>query len=285
MHSDFLMLVEAINGLKQDSSILLNIVFPVFMALFSSLLGAGVAYFIFVYQEKNSINREKLDSINNIFLTVEDALSSLIAIKQNYHGQISNDPIQRFLKVPTIILTGTPADVDLAKLVFIVPNKLNDKVEVEKWESLTRIRAMIKNYNHILDLWLQRNELERPIKLHIMENRPGGAYATITPSEVIQITGAQVLLSAVDLNEIAIKLTDNIIIEMMDFLQHFPDIAKSKISEKMANKYGKVLKYSIESEKLRELVKPSPELRLEMVAGYFGIPLEDVKSRYETGYE
>lgn len=102
-------------------------------------------------------------------LLAEGASSSLVAIKANYHGKLGNNPFQRTLSTHSIIHSTRKLDVNLSSLSFIIPRKEDKKSQEIKWRQLPRIRAMIENYNFIIELWDKRSEIERPIKRKVSE--------------------------------------------------------------------------------------------------------------------
>ena len=67
MNQETTLIVNAIESLSKEHSVFKEYLFPIFGAFFTSLLGAGVAYFSFGYQEYIKIEKEKIDIINKWF--------------------------------------------------------------------------------------------------------------------------------------------------------------------------------------------------------------------------
>jgi hypothetical protein len=278
-------IVKVIASLKPVSNIFKDYLFPICSAFLSSLLGAGVAYFSFKYQDQIKIEKDKLNAANKWLLIAEEAFSSLIAIKNNYHGRLLDNPIQRFSQIPTIIDQPKPINEDLALLSFIVPKSVDDKFSIGKWSQLPRIRAMVSNYNCLLELWKKRNEIERPIKETIVTTFSNMGYANVNLNQITGCVGRANFISAIDLNERVIKLTDDIILEINDFMMNFPILAKSRIKINKLKKYGSVLTYSNDNKVLLEMIKRSPEVNYNILADLFGKTPDEIKIRYKTGYE
>lgn len=89
-----------------------------------------------------------------------------------------------------------------------------------------------------------------------------------------------------DLTERAIKYTDDLIIEMKDFMAEFPEIGKSFIRKKSLRNYGPVITYSSEgNQRLLAIIEKSPEVNYQLLAELLGETEEQVRSEYTTGYE
>lgn len=286
MNQDTESIVKAIESLKPASNIFKDYLFPIVSAFFSSLLGAGVAYFSFHYQERLKIEKDKMNAANQWTLIAEGALSSLIAIKANYHGKLTEDPIQRAFQIPTILGSSKPIAEELTVLSFVVPKSNRKSNSNPKWSQLPLIRTMIINYNCLLEIWEERNLRARPIREKVMQRFPNKALADINIDQIAEITecvGIINLLSLIDLTEKIIKLTDDIIVELSDFLLNFPKLAKSLIKKDKLKKYGSIIEYN--NENILEFIIKSPEVNYLALSKVFGQSPEEIKKRYQTGYE
>lgn len=283
MHEETELLVKAIEGLKQESSYFKDYIFPIASALFTSLLGAGIAFFTLRHQESLQLEKEKMNNANKWTLKIEEARASLIAIKGNYNGELTSDPFQRVSAIPTILFHAQSIAEDYQDLSFIVP-KAGE--ESEKWSQITRIRSMVSNYNYILKLWEQRNDVNQAFKEKLLQAHGNNAHMTLSINDVIQAAGRAEVVILIDLNERVIKLTDDLIRETDNFLSEFPEYAKSKIEFKRLKKYGSILTYSNnDNNKLLELIERTPEVDFSSVEDLFGSSAEDITKRHETGYE
>lgn len=285
MNQEIDLLVKAIDGLKQDPNIFKDYLFPIASALFTSLLGAGIAYFTLRHQEGVQIEKQKMNTANKWTLLAEEARSSLIAIKGNYHENLTDNPIQRMSAVPSILFHATPIIERYEELSFIISKVNQDSGEPEKWSQIPRIRSMISNYNNILELWKKRNQIERPIREAIIAKSGGQAYVNMDQATLMGIISGADLSLVIDLTERVIKLTDDLIIELDDFLAGFPALAKSLINTKRLKRHGSVIKYlNNGNELLLKLIEKTPEVDYSSVEQLFGESSEQLRQRHSTGY-
>lgn len=278
------LIIHAIQNLKQETTIFKDYLFPIFSAFLAAVLGAAAAYFVLKYHDYIEIEKDKLNITNKWFLLAEEARSNLIAIKQNYHGTLNNHPIQRMLAIPTIFFIAAPIVEDYSKLSFLIPGSSSNTAP--KWSQIPRIRAMIHNYNYLLELWRKRNEIERSIKESILYQFPAPTYDAIDPHQVMEYADKSSLQLLIDLTEHVIRLTDDLLIEFNDFLTNFPEYASTLINLKQLQQYGSVLSYSSNgNKKLIPIHTKSPEADYQPLTELFGMTLEQLKQRHTTGYE
>lgn len=286
MREEIESIVQAIKSLQQESNPFKDYLFPWVTAFFSSVLGALVAYFTLRHQDNIQIEKERINTVNDWMLLAEGAISSLIAIKSNYHGKLTNNPFQRTLQIRSLIHSTKKLDKNLSSLSFVIPKKEDKKSQTIKWRQLPRIRAMIENYNFIIELWNKRSELERPIKEKIIKDNTNLAYADVTREQIFKSVSPSDFTVLVDLTERAIKFTDDLIIEINDFMTQFPEIGKSLINSKYIKQYGPIITYSAdENPKLLALIDKTPDVDYTILAGLFGKTVDAVKNEYTTGYE
>lgn len=286
MTDEIELLVRAIESLRQDENLLKDYIFPIVSAFFSALLGAGVAYSVLKYQEDIKIEKDKMDISNKWTLIAENALASLVAIKTNYINELNDNPIQRALKVPTILHNAKPINEEVLDLIFLVPKKDDEIAQDIKWRGLPRIRSMISNYNFLLSVWEKRNVVDRPIKVKLHQDYSEVAFVEVSKEQVIDSVGIHSLIELVDLTQRTIKSTDELIIEFHDFVINFPDIAKGIIKTGKIKKYGSIITYkSEENPNLLEKLEKAPEVDYEVLSELFGIDAGDVRNSYTTGYE
>jgi len=286
VHEETKLVVSAIESLKQEPNIFKDYIFPIASAFFTSILGAIIAYYTLNRQEYVQIEKEKMNASNKWTLDIEQARSNLIAIKGNYNGELTNLPIQRVGAIPSILFHAQPIPESFKDLSFIVPKESESKTDLPKWSQIPRIRAMISNYNYLLKLWEQRNEINQNFKELILASIGNNAYANLTLQQVEVAIGKANLVILIDLTERCITLTDDIIVELDSFLTEFPAFAKTKIDTKRLKKFGTVISYSNNgNEALLELIKKSPIVDFSTVEYLFGEKDADIKKRHKTGYE
>lgn len=286
MNEEVKALVEAINSLKPEAGYFKDYIFPITTALFSSLLGAGVAYFTIRNQDNSLIQKYRVHAINEWMLCAEDALQSLISIKQNYHGKLESNPFQRAMVVRSLIGITRKIDKDISNIAFLVPRKNQPKSHNVKWRQLPRIRSLMHNYNLVVDVWNKRSEIERPIKEKLMQDYGELAYVHVNRDQIFESVGISKSTLLMDITERAIRFTDDLIVEFYDFLENFPNVAKSIIAKKYLDRYGPIITYTTGGNiKLENLMMKSIEVDYSILADLFGETEERIREEYDTGYE
>lgn len=285
MEEDVKNIVEAIVSLRQKSNVFKDYMFPIVSSFFSALLGAGVAFITVRHQENIQLEKHKMIMANKWIILVQNAFATLITLKTNYYQGLSKNTFHRAITVPAIRYIRKPIQEEVSGLSFIVPKEdVSDLVDT-KWRQLPRIHAMIENYNFILDIWDERNKIVTPIKEKIMEDYATKAFVDVNQDLVIQSVGTIKYSGLVEITERCIKLTDDLIIELYDFLQNFPEIAKSLIQTKTLKRYGTVLTYVIEENSTAsEILVRMPEVDYEALSELFGKPADEIRSDFHNGY-
>jgi len=278
-------IVKAIESLQQESNLFKDYIFPIASAFFTSILGAGIAYFSLRNQENIQIEKEKMNNTNKWTFSFEKAKATLIAIKVNYYTELTDNPIQRMSVIPSILFNSDPISEKLEQLSFIV-KKADENVSPAKWSQILRIRAMVNNYNQLIDLWNQRNSIERPIKEKLVAQYSVQGHVNMSEQEVIEAIGASKVVLLIDLTERVIRLTDDMLIEINDFLINFPPYAKSKIKTKRLKRFGSVITYSVNDNKLLlNMLARTPKPNFSSVESLFGETSEEIERKMKTGYE
>ena len=284
MHYETEQIVNAIKSLKQEGNLFKDYLFPIASAFFSSILGFGIAYKLFFYQNSVLFEKDKMNAINKFTLLAEEARATLIAIKQNYHDKLTSNPIQRATKIPEILFRTNPIVEDYSKLFFLSPKKLNN--EYPKWSSIPLIRNMISNYNYLQDLWLQRNEIDSLIREKVLHTYCGRAYTEISLEDIIDCVGEAEAVKWIDITEQVIQFTDDLIVEISDFMMNFPMFAKKLVNLKKLKNYGTILTCSDSgNDYLLYMQNKSPVADYTSVLNLFGLTIEQMNKRYSTGYE
>ena len=283
MHQETSLIVNAIESLNHEHSIFKEYLFPIFSAFFTSLLGAGIAYFFFRYQEDIKIEKEKIDVTNKWILHAEEAMQNLIMFKNNYHGKLKSSPIQRAMAMPNIIFTASSITEDYSKLSFLTRETLKGKYL--KWSQVPRIRAMFHNYNYVQELFNTLNETNQPIKEKILILTSNKAFIDVSEDDILKSIDHASLATVIAINELIINLIDDLLIEFEDFMTNFPIYAKTLINTKRLQKYGAILTYTNEDNKMRKtLLEQSPKADYKSVVDLFGKTEEELKQQFSTGY-
>jgi len=281
MHFETEAIVHAINQLQPKPDNFKDYYLPVVLGFLSASLGGLVAYFSIKYQQTSQEEKEKLRSANIWTIQALKALISLTTIKRHYAGKVNDDPRHRALTVRLIVNNFSIIDADCSSLSFIV-RKLEDSTGLKNdWRELTRIQIMSDNYNLILTILDQRNDLIRFINSNY--RNPIDHNNGFTMESYLKTIPKEHLIRLIDLTERLIMFTDDILIEVHDFLNEFPLIAEGKINKSRIEKYGKVLKYSDNKES--NLLNKTTQVNYSILENLFGIPEQDLRQEYSTGYE
>ncbi|MGL1933128.1 MAG: hypothetical protein OCC45_15445 [Desulfotalea sp.] len=275
MDSDVLLIVKAIEGLQ--SNYVTNYILPIGTVLISGLLGGGVAYYSLHNQEKNKIEIQKIDSINNTIISVIEIRTRLISIKENYIGKITNEPIQRVLNIPSLLLNETKIDVNLGRLSFLAPNK--KATEIQKWESITLISTLFSNYNLLQNILVKRNEMI----LDLFSKLEKYMGIPLDLKKLEDTLGKGTILKLIDLTELSLMLVDELIIETSDFLIEFHKIAKTKIDPTVLRKYGTILQIIL-PESNKDFIAKTPEVDLDLLSQILGRPVDELTKKYRPIY-
>lgn len=271
------LLIEAIKSLRQEPSILRDYIYPISLSFFSAMFGGIVGYVVFHWQANDLKEREKINAANHWMLVATECFDNLVAIKNNYMENLTPNPIQR-ITIPYIIGNTPRVSVDVTNLAFLAMRKKTDtnKKSFEQqrlsFDNLIRIRGIFQNYNSLLDMWDQRNELARPIHQKLVSDYSiQGGFADITLDMAVQSIGAVQLAQFSDLTEKVIIQTDRLLRELNQFMFEFPDIVKEKISKKALARYYPVLKYQNTPDVLGKVLKcvPVDENALKKILGQY----------------
>ncbi|BBN59327.1 hypothetical protein [Hydrogenovibrio marinus] len=237
-------LIDAITSLKPESSFTKDYFFPIASAFFSSMLGAGIAYGTLKHQEYLQIEKDKLNIANKWMLNISDALSALIAIKANYIGKLKDDPIQRIACIKQAINIYKYFENDIHELSFIIPSSIEEQEQQNnKWSRIAKIQSMTANYNLALEVWKKRDELYEEFGNLLMAKHDNNAFAEITLKSAIEDTNQTIVAKLIEVNESAITMTDELIIQFLDFSKNFPAYAETKIDTKKLKRYGRIIRH------------------------------------------
>ncbi|UCM49683.1 hypothetical protein [Aeromonas caviae] len=270
-------IAQAIMGLYSDP--IKDYVFPSVISFSSTIFGAFAAFYAFNTQERNRIYIQNVDSLNEAILSANDAKNSLMAIKSNYHNNLTSDPFQRLLSVPRMILNCKPITFQLSKLIFMTPSEENNIKS--KWQRIEYIDALFNNYNHLLDIWKKRNEVLEEV--HQALSQHNGSY--IDEESLLKYVARAQLVILSDLTEYVLMLTDDLLFEFSCFLIGFPEIGKKFIPIRIRRKYRKILSISLPKyESAIELLSLSPTLDYDVAAILHATTISELKDRYRRVY-
>jgi hypothetical protein len=270
-------IAEAIIGLQSNP--LKDYVFPSVMSLSSALLGAWAAFYAVNTQERDRNHIQNVDSINEFMLCANDARNTLIAIKSNYHDELSSHPCQRLLAVPRIITNGDHITFQMSKLIFMTPSEISEIHS--RWQKITYIESLFSNYNHVLDIWKKRNDALDEIVPKLSQHH--GVQVGLN-TLLNSIDAAQLAIIS-DLTEHALMMTDDILFELSCLLIGLPEVGKKLIPINIRKKYRKIISILLpDNDAAVNILSLSPELDYEAAAELHKTTVSDLKNRYRRIY-
>jgi hypothetical protein len=273
------LIAEAILQLKQESSVIKDYIFPIAMALFSSLIGAIVGYRVYLRQEKLTTERGKLDILNKWILIADEIHQSLLALKFNYHGSLTSHPYQRFLAIPSIIGTNKKYQFNYYELAFITDFKSKNK-----WLNVGYLRSLFANYETLLSMWEIRNEFNEKVRIQFLNSKSGNkAYVDLDDAEIELYINQGDLSFLIDITERCLLLTDDLITEFYNFFNEFPHAVAHKVDLNLIKTYGFIIAFDMEKNKaIKPLLVDSPLPDYKKISELSGRSIEELMARYSS---
>lgn len=286
MSTDVELIVNAINGLKNDGGMIKDYIFPIASSFISASLGVLAAKLTFSQQEKTKYEIGKLTLVNKLIIMMGEARGTLLAIKHNYKDLSESHFIARTLVIPPIIMDDFKITNNASEFSFLVGDEGEyDESEYNKsWANILRISMMINNYNQVCVILNKRNEICMDFMRKLADYKKEINYiegADVSYKMLSQAFGERELIAFCDLTERLLSFLDDILFEINDFMHNFPALAKSKLDKKLINGHGKVLKY--QDGKLE--IKRTPPPDYSIIATLMGMSIEEIEARYDNGYK
>ena len=119
MTPDAVLIAKAILMLKADVDYTKDYVFPIALSFLSALMGGLTAYYINGRQEKIKLESEEFNSANALMMLSFQMINTLVAIKNNYIGLRSKNPLLRALAINEILFNAGEVSFDIGRLSFI----------------------------------------------------------------------------------------------------------------------------------------------------------------------
>lgn len=258
-------------------------ILPIGSVVVSAAVGIFAVHYSVDKQENNRIQISNIDAINEMLLLACQARANLIALKSNYAQEIDDHPINRILTIPPIFFDNTILKFEMSRLSFLHSNQSTDKIS--KWINIVHISGVIKNYNFLLNIWGKRNELYEEFILPMISRNHGG---TIQHENFIKEIGLGKVAEISDVTELAISLTDDLLIEICCFLEGFSQQSKEKINSKVTTKYRPILKINlptiVQCEDAVAIISLTPPLNVELVEKILFVSRDEVIHRYRKVY-
>ncbi len=309
MDQESLLLAKSVIEANQQVNPLKDYIFPVVLSFLSAVVGGFVATHIHNLQEASKAEKEKFNNSMRLTFQVIESINNLVAIKSNYRHIDTSNPYLRFWQFPEILLKLNRLEINLSDFSFIkqvqtcnfstyekarrfINNKIfrrkikkPSELELGKsWRNLSRLSAMISNYNAIVYHIDKRNFLddEARKKVHdfIKARKIAGAsfesaiHSCLTDKEIFNL---------IDLTELTISLIDHVIKEMDSFAREFPEIAESNIDISKLRIGKKIIRYKNHRPAYTDMLMKTIEPDFILLASIFGDNIESVKKRYTLG--
>ncbi|HHC6693648.1 hypothetical protein H1X88_22860 [Vibrio parahaemolyticus] len=280
MSSDVQLIVAAIEGLH--STYVKDYILPIGSVLVSGGLGAGVAYYTVNKQEYTKIELDKIKAVNKTLLSALTIRSSLIGIKSNYFGMITEEPINRMLGVPPVLLKEARVDFDLPSLSFITEK---EEKPFNKWSALDFISTIISNFNTVIKVWEKRNQLIEALMPKLADTF--GKPLNFEQIQGLLGVGNMALLS--DLTERCLHMTDDLLVEISCFLVGFSQAVKGKIDSKILKKFGGLITTSLPTydkyPQAVDILTKVPSVNCSLLSKIQGRPVQELQKRYRPIYK
>ena len=262
------LIAEAILQLKQESNVIKDYIFPIAMALFSSLIGALVGYKVYLRQEKLTIERGKLDIANKWSIMAYQMHQQLISIKANYYDRLnSSHPIARAFSVPAILIPHKNYEFNYFELIPIMGG--------EGKHNLGMLACIFDNYLNLFPILQQRNGLYLEI-IHELKKED------IQFNQITNFVERENLNKLIDLTELTVRRLDDLVTELYAFMSDFPEQAKKAIDSKIIKTYGGLAQFNFTSnQKFQRLLKDVPSPDYSLLSEMTGRSPEELKLRYK----
>ncbi|TQP10126.1 hypothetical protein FLM03_13125 [Vibrio cholerae] len=280
MSNDIQLIVTAIEGLH--TNFVKDYILPVGSVLVSGALGAGVAYYTVNQQEFTKIELDKIRTVNKTILSALELRSSLIGIKSNYFGLITDEPINRMLGVPPVLLKEIKVEFDLPSLSFISRHEAS---EFNKWASLDYIATIVSNFNTVIKVWEKRNSMIETLmpKLSEVYGKP------LKFPEIQSLIGVGNMALLSDLTERCLHMTDDLLVEVSCFLVGFSAVVDGKIDTKILKKFGGRISPSLptysEYPLAVDILTKVPTVNYVLLGQIQGRKKQDLEERYRPIYK
>lgn len=263
-HEDLQLLVKGIESIKPENNLIKDYVYPVVLAFVSAVMGSLFGYYIILKRTQEEAEKTKIDATNKLILEAIDCFHNLEAIKHNYLGKLTDNPSQRLVSVPPILMHQRPSNPEFAGMFYLAKGasktfkNLTFQETQDNFANIPRIKIIFENYNTALEMWKTRNELALPIFETIVSGNSTTGVANVNFHDMVRSTSHAKIAQLIDLNEKVLSLTDNLLADFMKLMTELPKISEQLISKKVMEQYGKVFKPEFSPETLETVLNSVP---------------------------
>jgi hypothetical protein len=248
-HDDLQILIQAIEKLKPEDSLIKDYIYPIVLAFVSAIMGGFVGYLGILKRSYQEDEKAKINATNKLLLAASDCFHNLLAIKLNYQGKLTDKPLQRLFCVPPILMYHSPFNPEFAGLFFLAKESskiakiLTPEEMQDSFTNIPRIKLIFENYNTALEMWKTRNELVPPIFKEIVSDHSATGVAKVNFQDVVKSIGYAKIAQLINLNEQVLSITDDLLADLMKLMNELPKIAKPLISKSVMKKYGDIFRF------------------------------------------
>uniref|UniRef100_UPI00138E10D8 hypothetical protein n=1 Tax=Aeromonas finlandensis TaxID=1543375 RepID=UPI00138E10D8 len=240
------------------------------------------AYYTVNKQEYTKIELEKIKAVNKTLLSALTLRSSLVGIKSNYFGMITEEPINRILGIPPVLLKETNIEFDLPSLSFIVPK---NKISLNKWSSLDFIATIVSNFHTVIKVWEKRNQKIE----EFMPKLVGNYGMPLSFDEIQNLLGIGNIALLSDLTERCLHMTDDLLVEISCFLVGFSKVVDGKIDSKILKRFGGLISPSLptydEYPSAVDMLTKVPTVNYKLLSKIQGRTEQELQERYREIYK
>lgn len=247
-HEDLQLLIKAIESLKPEDSLIKDYIYPIALAFVSAVMGGFIGYLGILKRAHEEDEKAKINATNKLLLEAVDCFHNLQAMKHNYQGKLTDNPVQRLLCVPPILMHHRPSNPEFAGLFYlanakskVLKNYTHQEIQ-DSFANIPRIKLIFENYNTAFEMWKTRNELARPIFEKIVSGNSSTAVANVYLDDIVRTVGHAKIAQLIDLNEKVLSITDDLLVDFMKLMTELPKISEPLISKRVMEKYGGVFK-------------------------------------------
>ena len=254
-----------------------NFLFPFLLSAISAIIGAYAAYYLLKRSELMAEERRKLDLLNKTSILAMDAFTQMIAIKQDYIKKLSNcDPVIRAFNTPFI--KGDFQKIEIPSgLMSLIALSIKEDGNL-KWSQPWQFMALRSNYNKTLENWSLRNEIDAECRSMLLVEKATGYF---TLDQIYQIVPEKHLVKWIESTELALVMTDDMLILINSLLDQLPEITRKLVSSKALNKYGALDRWNI-GEFNTKMLDRVPEADYFNIASLFQMSEAELKYHFRS---
>lgn len=256
--------------------IIKNLIFPIIVGFFSSLMGGLIAIYIHRNTQKIEIEKNNLKVFNNTLLEIDRAISEVVAIKKVFLKKVNSDPFVRLIQVP-IIPVFEEISIKIVDLSFIPFMK--SKGKKSRWEDLPEIRAVFSRYNSLISILQERNQLVRKYNALLQEE----LCESNTDERIIKIItsiGKTELLNYIYITENLFTHLDSVQNDLIELMSFLSNNGENIIKPRLIRKYGHIYSLKMRADKkLDILLKSIPKADFNRLSVILNENIDEYLSR------